>query len=63
MFQMRFYALVLWRLRGQVPRLLQVMLLHVGVVEAQAFRRGEMNDRAVRVADGLAQNRILIAEI
>src|SRR5205814_9338488 len=25
LFQMKFYALVIWRLRGQVPRLLQLM--------------------------------------
>jgi putative RecB family exonuclease len=27
LFQMKFYALVLWRLRGQVPRLLQLVYL------------------------------------
>ena len=27
LFQMKFYALVIWRLRGQVPRLLQLMYL------------------------------------
>ena len=32
MFQMRFYALVLWRLRGVVPRLLQLMYLGDGQV-------------------------------
>lgn len=32
MFQMRFYALVLWRLRGVVPRLLQLMYLADGQV-------------------------------
>ncbi|WP_326639187.1 RecB family exonuclease [Streptosporangium sp. NBC_01755] len=30
LFQMRFYALVLWRLRGVVPRLLQLMYLGGG---------------------------------
>ncbi len=30
LFQMRFYALVLWRLRGTVPRLLQLMYLGNG---------------------------------
>ena len=30
LFQMKFYALVLWRLRGQVPRLLQLMYLGNG---------------------------------
>ena len=32
MFQMRFYALVLWRLRGLVPRLLQLVYLGSGDV-------------------------------
>ena len=32
MFQMRFYALVLWKLKGVVPRLLQLMYLGSGEV-------------------------------
>ncbi len=32
LFQMRFYALVLWRLRGQVPQLLQLVYLGSGEV-------------------------------
>jgi putative RecB family exonuclease len=32
MFQMRFYALTLWRARGQVPRLLQLMYLGNGEI-------------------------------
>jgi len=32
MFQLRFYALVLWRLRGRVPRLLQLLYLGSGEV-------------------------------
>jgi putative RecB family exonuclease len=32
MFQMRFYALVLWRIHGQVPRLLQLIYLGSGEV-------------------------------
>lgn len=32
LFQMRFYALALWRLRGMVPRLLQLMYLTDGQV-------------------------------
>jgi len=32
LFQMKFYALVIWRLRGQVPRLLQLMYLAEGQV-------------------------------
>lgn len=32
MFQMRFYALALWRMRGEVPTMLQLMYLATGVV-------------------------------
>ena len=32
MFQMRFYALVLWRMHGVVPTQLQLMYLATGVV-------------------------------
>lgn len=32
MFQMRFYALVLWRLHGKVPRLLQLVYLGSGEI-------------------------------
>jgi putative RecB family exonuclease len=32
LFQMKFYGLVIWRLRGQVPRLLQLMYLAEGEV-------------------------------
>jgi putative RecB family exonuclease len=32
LFQMKFYALVLWRIRGQVPRLLQLMYLGNGEI-------------------------------
>ena len=32
LFQMKFYALVIWRLRGRVPRLLQLMYLAEGEV-------------------------------
>jgi putative RecB family exonuclease len=32
LFQMRFYALVLWRLRGRVPRVLQLLYLGSGEV-------------------------------
>jgi putative RecB family exonuclease len=32
MFQMRFYALALWRMRGEVPSLLQLMYLATGAV-------------------------------
>ena len=32
LFQMKFYALVIWRLRGQVPKLLQLMYLAEGQI-------------------------------
>jgi putative RecB family exonuclease len=32
LFQMKFYALVIWRLRGQVPKLLQLMYLAEGEI-------------------------------
>jgi putative RecB family exonuclease len=32
LFQMRFYALVLWRAQGRIPRLLQLMYLGSGVI-------------------------------
>jgi putative RecB family exonuclease len=32
LFQMKFYALVLWRLRGEIPRLLQLMYLGNGEI-------------------------------
>jgi putative RecB family exonuclease len=32
LFQMKFYALVLWRLRGEIPRLLQLVYLGNGEV-------------------------------
>lgn len=42
MFQMRFYALVLWRLRGAVPRLLQLMYLGDGQVLRYAPEEAEL---------------------
>jgi putative RecB family exonuclease len=44
MFQMRFYALVLWRLRGRVPRLLQ--LLYLGSGEILRYEPDEADLRA-----------------
>jgi len=44
MFQMRFYALVLWRLRGEVPRLLQ--LLYLGSGEILRYEPDEADLRA-----------------
>ena len=47
MFQMRFYALVLWRLRGVVPRLLQLMYLGSG--EVLHYEPDEADLRATEV--------------
>ena len=51
MFQMRFYALVLWRARGELPKLLQLLYLGSG-----EFLRYEPSE-----ADLLATERKLIA--
>ena len=42
LFQMKFYALVIWRLRGQVPRLLQLMYLAEGEVLRYAPDEGDL---------------------
>jgi putative RecB family exonuclease len=47
MFQMRFYALVLWRLYGRVPRLLQ--LLYLGSGEVLRYEPDEADLRATEV--------------
>ena len=44
LFQMKFYALVLWRLRGEVPRLLQLMYL--GNCEILKYQPDEADLRA-----------------
>ena len=44
LFQMKFYALVLWRLRGEVPRLLQ--LLYLGSGEVLRYEPDEADLRA-----------------
>lgn len=44
MFQMRFYALVLWRLHGRVPRVLQ--LLYLGSGEVLRYEPDEADLRA-----------------
>jgi putative RecB family exonuclease len=44
MFQMRFYALVLWRLSGEVPKLLQ--LLYLGSGEVLRYQPDEADLRA-----------------
>lgn len=44
MFQMRFYALVLWRLHGRVPRLLQ--LIYLGSGEILRYEPDETDLRA-----------------
>ena len=57
MFQMRFYALVLWRLRGEVPRLLQ--LLYLGSGEVLRYEPDEADLRATerKVAGALGRDR------
>ncbi|RFS83962.1 PD-(D/E)XK nuclease family protein [Actinomadura spongiicola] len=42
LFQMKFYALVLWRLQGRVPRLLQLMYLGNGEVLRYAPDEGDL---------------------
>jgi putative RecB family exonuclease len=44
MFQMRFYALVLWRLRGEIPQVLQ--LLYLGSGEVLRYEPDEADLRA-----------------
>jgi putative RecB family exonuclease len=44
LFQMKFYALVLWRIRGEVPRLLQLMYLGNG--ETLRYQPDEADLRA-----------------
>ena len=47
LFQMKFYALVLWRAEGAVPRLLQLMYLGSGeIVRYEAGRIRSARDRA-----------------
>ena len=55
LFQMKFYALVLWRLRGQIPRMLQLVYLGDGQVvryvpDEQDLRSLERNLKAVWAA-------------
>ena len=45
LFQMKFYALVLWRLRGQVPTMLQ--LIYLGSGDVLRYRPDESDLRAV----------------
>jgi putative RecB family exonuclease len=44
LFQMKFYALVLWRLRGEIPRMLQ--LLYLGSCEVLRYEPDEDDLRA-----------------
>ena len=54
LFQMRFYALVLWRLHGRVPRMLQ--LLYLGSGEVLRYEPDEADLRATeRKVDALWQ--------
>jgi putative RecB family exonuclease len=45
LFQMKFYALVLWRLRGEIPRMLQ--LLYLGSGEVLRYEPDESDLRAI----------------
>jgi putative RecB family exonuclease len=45
LFQMKFYALVLWRLRGEIPRLLQ--LVYLGNGEIMRYEPDEQDLRGV----------------
>jgi len=52
LFQMKFYALVLWRLRGEIPTMLQ--LIYLGSGEVLRYRPDEGDLRAVeRKVDAL----------
>jgi putative RecB family exonuclease len=52
LFQMKFYALVLWRLRGEIPTMLQ--LIYLGSGEVLRYRPDEADLRAVeRKVDAL----------
>ncbi len=52
LFQMKFYALVLWRLRGEIPTMLQ--LIYLGSGEVLRYRPDEDDLRAVeRKVDAL----------
>ncbi len=60
LFQMRFYALVLWRLRGEVPRLLQLVYLGSGDVLRYAPDEADLlaTERKVRaLSDAIERNR------
>jgi putative RecB family exonuclease len=49
LFQMRFYALVLWRARGVIPRMLQ--LVYLGNGELVRYEPDEADLRAARTGD------------
>jgi putative RecB family exonuclease len=60
LFQMRFYALVLWRLRGEVPRQLQLVYLGSGDVLRYAPDEADLlaTERKVRaLSDAIERNR------
>ena len=60
LFQMRFYALVLWRMRGEVPRLLQLVYLGSGEILRYAPDEGDLlaTERKVRALwDAIERNR------
>jgi putative RecB family exonuclease len=60
LFQMRFYALVLWRMRGEVPRLLQLVYLGSGEILRYTPDEGDLRatERKVRALwDAIERNR------
>ena len=60
LFQMRFYALVLWRMRGEVPRLLQLVYLGSGEILRYAPDEGDLlaTERKVKALwDAIERNR------
>ncbi len=60
LFQMRFYALLLWRTRGQVPRLLQLVYLGSGDILRHAPDEDDLlaTERKIRaLADAIERNR------
>ncbi len=60
LFQMRFYALLLWRTRGQVPRLLQLVYLGSGEILRHTPDEQDLlaTERKIRaLADAIERNR------
>lgn len=64
LFQMRFYALVLWRLRGTLPRLLQLMYLGSGEVVRYTPDEADLQatERKLRAVWGAIESSMLRRE-